>query len=58
MGSVKILIPEAWEMRNDATAVFGEIKHTSPRLNAITRKDKLIRFDGTAVMGTIEIISC
>lgn len=58
MGNAKILIPEAWTVQNEISAVFGEAKQTRRNVSAILREDKLLKFNGSAIFSTIEIISC
>lgn len=55
-GGIKLIVPADWEVRNEATAVFGGIedKRTTP---AIFNSRKLLILDGVAVFGGIELKS-
>ena len=58
MGSAKIYVPKTWSMDNDVTTVFGEVKYYPVHNDTSVRQDKVIRLDGTAIFGVIEIIAC
>jgi len=58
LGNTKIYIPEHWVMRNNITAVLGDIRHKNIRTKPDTAENKLIVIDGTAILGNIAIVSC
>ncbi len=58
LGNTKIYIPESWIMRNNITAVLGDVRHKNVHNNPIAKEEKVIVLDGTAILGNIIIISC
>jgi len=58
LGNTKILIPENWVMRNNITAVLGDVRHKNIRNSPVVEDGKVIVLDGTAILGNIAIISC
>ncbi len=58
MGNAKILVPETWTIQNQASSVFGDVQHKRLNAQAVLSADKILRFDGTAIFGTIHIVSC
>jgi len=58
LGNTKIYIPQHWAMRNNTTAVLGDIRQKNTQSKGDLATTKLIVIDGTAILGNIAIISC
>ncbi|NII25076.1 cell wall-active antibiotics response protein [Pseudoflavitalea sp. X16] len=55
-GGAKLIIPPHWEIRPEATAIFGGVEDKRPR-QSITSPDKVLILQGTSIFSGIDIKS-